>query len=395
MSNEEPPTDESPTDRDGDLRPVPARRAFVEATPSAIASQAVFVLAISAAVGGHREAIPTEPAFPLPRNLEALERAGGVFGQRLAVEQLLEYGVVTEDDLLDPELTIESRELRPLVDGIMSAPTPETATSLVEGCLRSRHDLVRAAAAASALDTVGRRDDVVAQLRAGARSDDELTGQIARAGLNRVNPNDAALAEFVRPEPDIEPQDDESNTSVITHGTFPSSSNWWEPGADLYDFLDGIPAPPNLHLHHKSFNWTGAWSEAARRAAAFRLDDWITSEGIGVNELDFFGHSHGGTIAHEATVLRAREFRRLILMSWPHRCEWRPDFDKVGKILDIRVRADAVILAERARQSFTIGGAEQAKITTLKNGWFKHSDPRRPSYWEKHDLVAKLRAWWP
>ena len=388
-------SDPAADDYDDELRPVPARRAFVETTPSAIASQAVFVLAIGAAVGGHPDAVPAEPAFPLPRDLDALERGGGVFGRRLAVRKLIDADIVGEEDLENPELEIEPRALLPLVDEVMSAPAPDVATSLIEGCLRSPHGLVRAAAAASALDTVGPRRDVVDLLRTGAVADDELTGEVARVGLNRVDPDDDALTRFLGDDPDIEPKDHESNTSVITHGTFPSDSGWWQPNQGLHPVLDQINPTPHLDLHHESFNWSGAWSAAARRTAAFQLDDWITNEGIGVDELDFFGHSHGGTIAHEATKLRDRRFRRLVVLSWPHRCEWRPDFDKVGKIFDVRVRLDPVILAERGRQNFDVGGVEQDQITTHKNGWFKHSDTRRPDYWVKHDLVAKLRAWWP
>lgn len=378
---------------DDDLRPVPARRAFLDDSPSAIASQAVFLLSVTAAVGGHHDAVPIEPALPLPRNLRALERGGGVFGPRRAIEELINTTDVSEDELYESQPSIRPSRLAPLVDVLMNEPTPEAATSLVEGCLRSPHLVVRSAAAASALDTVGARDDVLGLLREGARSDDDLIGPVARAGLSRARPDDPVLQRRTRPESDIDPKDHESNTSVITHGTFPSNSGWWQPGnGGLYDYL--ALAQPQLDLHTSSFDWTGDWNEPARRAAAFNLDDWITSEGIGVSNLDFFGHSHGGTIAHLATALRKRRFRRLVLMSWPHRCQWRPDFDHVGKILDIRVKADLAILAERARQSFQVGGADQAKITTIKKGWFKHSDPRRKSYWQKHDLLTKLDNWW-
>lgn len=394
MTEDKSTSDEASEGGDDDLHPVPAPRAFTEDTPSAIASQAVFVLGVSAAVGGHIDAVPIDPAFPFPRNLAALERAGGVFGPDLAVEELQRTADLDRDALRDPDLVIAPERLRPLVGEVMSDPTPERATSLVEGCLRSPHALVRAAAAASALDTVGARPDVRELLRIGARSDDELTGEVARAGLNRVDPDDDVLAEFSGGAPPTEPRDNESNTSVITHGTFPGDT-WWEPGGDFYEFLNQIAAPPDLHLHDSSFGWTGAWSEPARRAAAFELDDWIVDEGIGVDELDFFGHSHGATVAHLATHLRGRAFRRLIALSWPHRCEWRPDFDKVGKILDIRVRLDVAIAAERGRQNFDVGGAEQAKITTIVKGWFRHSDPRRSDYWQRHGLVDELRAWWP
>ena len=153
--------------------------------------------------------------------------------------------------------------------------------------------------------------------------------------------------------------------------------------------------PVDIHLHSDSFNWSGVWSGAARREAAFRLSAWVAAEGIGVDELDLFGHSHGVTIAHLATRLDNRDFRRLIALSWPHRCEWRPDFHRVGKVLDIRVKGDLAILAERARQNFDVGGAEQAKITTLKNEWFDHLKPRKTDYWLRNELIEKLQDWWP
>ena len=44
---------------------------------------------------------------------------------------------------------------------------------------------------------------------------------------------------------------------------------------------------------------------------------------------------------------------RLVLLSWPVHEEWFPDFARVRRIIDIRVRLDLVILADRGGQTFT------------------------------------------
>jgi len=77
-------------------------------------------------------------------------------------------------------------------------------------------------------------------------------------------------------------------------------------------------------------------------------------------------------------------------MSWPVHAGWFPDFTKVRVVIDIRVRLDLVIMADRGGQTFTPPDAFRDKVVPHVNGWFHHGDTNNPSYWERYDLPAAL-----
>ena len=103
---------------------------------------------------------------------------------------------------------------------------------------------------------------------------------------------------------------------------------------------------PPLKLHDPSFGWSGLYSDGARQLAAQQLVDWMADQNL--QRPDFFAHSHGGTVANLATR-RGLEFDRLVLLSWPVHEQWFPDFNRVGRVIDVRVRLDLIILADRRR----------------------------------------------
>ena len=148
-------------------------------------------------------------------------------------------------------------------------------------------------------------------------------------------------------QPKSEKRNRESNTSVITHGTFASDAAWYRPGGDFYAALGANR--PDLDVHDQSFTWTGAYSDAARRADALLLKQWIDDQGLA--SPDFFAHSHGGTVAHHATK-KGVVFDRLVLMGWPVHQRWFPAFSNVQRIIDVRVNFDLVILLDRGGQRF-------------------------------------------
>ena len=117
-----------------------------------------------------------------------------------------------------------------------------------------------------------------------------------------------------------------------------------------------------------------------RREGARGLKKWIADEGLSVPDL--FAHSHGGTVAHLSTKQGLR-FDRLVLMGWPSHRRWFPDFSKVNRIIDVRVRLDLVILSDLGRQRFRTG---QFNIEEHRHGWFDHSSTHDPDYWNDHDL---------
>jgi hypothetical protein len=107
---------------------------------------------------------------------------------------------------------------------------------------------------------------------------------------------------------------------------------------------------------------------------------WIPDQGL--NAPDFFAHSHGGTVAHLATK-KGVQFDRLVLMGWPVHQKWYPDFSKVKRIIDVRVRMDLVVLLDGGAQRFR---SKDFNIEEHRNGWFDHSSTRESAYWDDHDL---------
>ncbi len=76
-------------------------------------------------------------------------------------------------------------------------------------------------------------------------------------------------------------------------------------------------------------------------------------------------------------------FDRLVLMGWPVHKRWFPDFSKVKRIIDVRVRLDLVIMLDLGRQRFR---TRKFEIEDHRNGWFDHSSTREAAYWDKHGL---------
>ncbi|HET9261306.1 MAG TPA: hypothetical protein VFP42_14385 [Acidimicrobiia bacterium] len=112
--------------------------------------------------------------------------------------------------------------------------------------------------------------------------------------------------------------------------------------------------------------------------AARALKQWIGDQGLNIP--DFFAHSHGGTVANLATR-EGVEFDKLVLLAWPVHDQWRPDFARVGRVHDIRVRYDLVILVDRGGQRFN-----HPEVIEHRNGWFDHAAPHEPAYWDAHGL---------
>ena len=76
-------------------------------------------------------------------------------------------------------------------------------------------------------------------------------------------------------------------------------------------------------------------------------------------------------------------FDRLVLMAWPVHEQWFPDFVKVNRIIDVRVRFDLVIALDGGGQRFR---TNQFDVEEHRNGWFDHSSTHDPAYWDDHDL---------
>jgi hypothetical protein len=300
-----------------DHTPVAGAEAYTRRDRDARLSQAAIVLSLGAAAAGQPERVDRPDAVGLPTDLAPL-------GQREPVpleEAVAPLGITVDEQRSRSGPAVPSDTRGALMDQVVADPNPTNAAALVEACLHSGDRLVRTAAAVSALDTTGPRDDVVAQLVDGATRGRDMAKDIGRLGLARVDPDHPALRRVVVRTTPPDAGDRPSHTAFLTHGTFAALTAWWRPGGDFYTYLDGLTPP--LHVHDPSFQWSGQYSDGARRLAAQQMLDWVASQGL--QRPDLFAHSHGGTVANLATGL-GLDLDRLVLLSWPVHEEWFPDF---------------------------------------------------------------------
>ena len=364
-----------------DATPVPGPEAFAVQGRDARLSQAAIVLSVGAAAGGEPHLVDSPAEIGLSPDLAPMGRPEPIPVEEAAAP--LEVGL--SDHLTDRSLRIPPATSVELMTQLVDHPEPIIAAALVEANLHSESRLVRTAAAVAALDTTGPRDDVLAQLVEGASRGDALTKEIGRIGVARVNPQHEVLRNVVGRPSRLTGTDRPSHTAVLTHGTFAALTRWWQPNGDYYVYLDSLVPP--LKLHSPSFRWSGTYSDGARQLAAQQMADWIVDQNL--QQPDIFAHSHGGTVANLATR-RGLQIDRLVLLSWPVHDQWLPDFANVQRVIDVRVRLDLVIIADRGGQTFTPPPAHAGKVTSHVNGWFEHGDTHEPEYWQRHGLQGVL-----
>lgn len=365
------------------VEPVPAPEAFEEQSESGQLSQAALVLSVGAAAAGHADVVPRYERLQLP-DLEGLR----VTEPMVVGEALRPLDLSIADHIERPNLRIEPEAVTPMARSLADRPDPMVAASMIEASQHSPHRVVRTAAAVAALDTTGPREDLVARLAEESHARDELVRELARIGLGRVVPDHAALRNVVVRHPARTRRIRPSTTAVVTHGTFAARTRWWRPGQQFHAYLTGLDhagrvAPP-LDPHDASFQWSGYYSHAARDQAATELGRWLTGQQL--VRPDLFGHSHGATVANLATQLGTR-FSRLVLLSWPVHREWIFDVGNVAKVIDVRVRFDLVIIADRGGQSIPDAAPN---VTSHVHGWFRHGDTHDPAYWERYGLPGAL-----
>ncbi|MBT8086818.1 MAG: hypothetical protein KJO46_02230 [Gammaproteobacteria bacterium] len=346
--------------------------AATEDIDSIAASQAAMLLAVRAGVLGHKSTTERIPGFKLP-DTRALSRT-----HRVKVAAACHHLGVSRAELAQEKYPSIEKEIARVAEEIYRKPSIEAAAALFEAALVSPHPLVAVAAAAGARETTRLRPKIRATLKKAAKNKDPLVSRLALTAMSHIGPMESVADEKVVRRPQSRRRRRGSRTAVITHGTFAANGRWYRPGGDFYEALDSNR--PDLRLHDRSFRWTGAYSDTARRADARLLQQWISDQRL--SRPDFFAHSHGGTVANLAT-LDGVEFDKLVLMGWPVHKRWHPDFSKVQRIVDVRVRLDLVVMLDLGRQRFR---TRKFDVEEHRNGWFDHSSTRDPAYWDKYGL---------
>ena len=178
-----------------DPTPVAGAEAYTRRDRDARLSQAAIVLSLGAAAAGQPERVDRPDAVGLPTDLAPLGQPEPVPLE----EAVAPLGITADEQRSRSGPAVPSDTRAALMDQVVADPNPTNAAALVEACLHSGDRLVRTAAAVSALDTTGPRDDVVAQLVDGATRGRDMAKDIGRIGLARVDPAPPGAAARRRP----------------------------------------------------------------------------------------------------------------------------------------------------------------------------------------------------
>lgn len=261
--------------------------------------------------------------------------------------------------------------------------TALAATALIDLCLRHPDELVRVTAAACYAQLGAFRPELLPWLREGASSEEELVREIAANELARVAPDDPRLLELMEKSPGAEGVEP-SHTSLLVHGTWARGGAWWQPGGIFHSYLQHVR--PGLYAAADRFDWSGGYSDLARALGALELCGWVGTRGL--NGLDLFAHSHGGSVA----MLGGRgglDIGELVLLSCPvHVPKYEPDFRRVKKVVSIRVHLDLVILADGGGQRFRDPRIDEHVLPV----WFRHSATRDPVIWQNFNVPSMLQS---
>lgn len=259
----------------------------------------------------------------------------------------------------------------------------ETAGALVEVALRHPRELVRVAAAASYFLVAADPSRAIAILARGVRSRDPLTREVSATALARVEPRHPVLAPLLEARPRRSTRR-RSRTSLLVHGTWARTAAWWQPpNGDFWQYIQ-TDVDPNLYGAQDRFEWSGGYSVAARALGGARLNTWVQQHNLA--GLDLFAHSHGGSVSMLASQA-GTQVGRMILLSCPvHWPQYMPAFNRVNRVISIRVHLDLVILADGGGQRFYDPRIEEHVLPL----WFDHSLSHDPATWRQHNVPAWL-----
>jgi predicted esterase len=379
-------------------QPIPGREAFKKTGAAAAQSQAALLLLLGRQIRGDDRALVARAAAtaredfvePVPdddlRQFEVprLRPTGERFGLRLVSTHLAErFG----SDLAETRVGAgEARSLRQplgeLADRLYEDPDPAIAAQLMEASLRHPEELTRVAAAASYFEISTQPKRLIKILADGTRSPDDLVRSVAAVALARVAPDHARLRQLMKARPtatDRKP----SHTSLLVHGTFAKSHDWWQPGGDFHEYILS-KVRHDLYGAADRFDWSGGYSDAARSLAATELRDWAVARGLA--GLDVFGHSHGANIALLASQ-SGLTMGTLVLLSCPvHIHKYSPNPSAITRVVSLHVHLDLVVLADRGGQRFNHPNIEEHVLDV----WFDHQATHDRKVWKKHSVKTML-----
>jgi hypothetical protein len=381
--------------------PIPGAKAFERFDDAAILSQAAILLSLGAQLRGDESLLSAGPADLAALKLPLLSPALGRLDAR-RIRGGLETRYAMRPQALRPgeaDPALMAKIVPDLADRFFGQPSPLAAAELMEVSLNHPHELIRVSAATAYSDRTSEPDRLLAILRIGTRSTDDLTRSVAATALAQIAPESKELDDLVRRKGGNKATGAASHTTVLVHGTWALNSPWWQPGGNFHTYLTQtlppLPRTPPLptappwsapYAAGDYYSWSGGYSDAARALAATDLVKWANTHSA--PDADFITHSHGGNVAMLATQPgMAMTAKEMVLLSCPvHFPKYAPDFSKVQKIVSVRVHLDLVILADRGGQRFN----DPRFSENVLRVWFDHFATHDPAVWNKYSVPAML-----
>ena len=426
--------------------PVPGHIAFNRNDPSAVHSQAAFLLAL--AHHGRRGMPDPQGQFinyPDERDEYAVDSEDAellalpdwphpLVGTELIATRtrLLERFSGTNANLWSPKADRGNES--GLATALYDDPGAEAFLNLIHACLYSAHSLVRVAAAGADLhldllchdwvrapvflypdstyvldplvrvgaaradETFDHPDHSAAPahlplprqsieiLMRGAGAQDELVRDVAVSALEGARFHfESHLQQDSMPAEstdDDRPAPGLPRTSVLIHGTTFGRTPGWWQPGRVFPKYLKANVSSNLYSGSKPFLWSGLYSYRARQLGADDLVRWANGHSLD----HVFAYSHGGSVAMLASALGVST-DKLVLLSCPVHSHYAPDFQRAPNVVSVRTRLDLVILADGGGQRFR----DRRIVEHVLPIWFTgHKATRQPDVWRRHNIDAML-----
>jgi len=182
--------------------------------------------------------------------------------------------------------------------------------------------------------------------------------------------------------------------TIIIHGTWAATSEWWQKGGNFWEYVNGITG--DVYAGDTPFSWSGANKHEDRVKGAHELMEWVSKNPTA--ELDIITHSHGGNVSLLASQLGLK-INKLILLGTPIRLEYLPNLNNVKVLHNIFSTGDSVqtpagTLPNRRAEGRTLGDTLRVlNYRAADNGQGKnpgHSQLHEPDTWQASDLEGIL-----
>lgn len=367
-------------------------RAFERDSNDAIQSQAAILAATAARVRGDHHAMRAKSiAAHMSADVIAVDDVAGEFpipqiepaGIRVNTTEALDAASLHGAAIADRTVAAKSRIV--IAERLYAQPNTRNAAALAVASLHHHDATVRVAAADLALSTLTESGEAMQVLANELISQDELVRTMAATSMARWNPAAPELRVLERPAGN-RPNEPRSRTSMLVHGTFARTYDWWQPGypGNFHEYLRAR-VWPDLYSAADRFDWSGGYSDAARLLGATQLTAWLNQRGL-ANGISLMTHSHGGSVAMLASC-QTVVMNRLVLLSCPvHPAAYQVNFASVSRVVSIRVKLDLVLLLDGSGSRFSDPRYNEHVLPI----WFDHTAPHDSSVWTQYNVPAML-----